>query len=117
MRISDWSSDVCSSDLPIRRGIEHGGLTPLDRSSNPRTSAMSRFLSRLSLSLIAVVAECGTTVPAPPPRWAETWFDNLPYTCPGIFEDPPRGSLTADRITGRSHVSHHHPLSVTRPHE
>src|SRR3546814_16502475 len=49
---------------PIRRGIEHGGLTPLDRSSNPRTSAMSRLLSRLSISLIAVVAACGTSAPA-----------------------------------------------------
>src|SRR3546814_9897960 len=88
MRISDWSSDVCSSDLwpsspalsasqhhlhPIRRGIEHGGLTPLDRSSNPRTSAMSRLLSRLSISLIAVVAACGTTVPAHAQSWAESW--------------------------------------------
>src|SRR3546814_13876462 len=24
MRISDWSSDVCSSDLPHRRGYAHG---------------------------------------------------------------------------------------------
>src|SRR3546814_21114359 len=24
MRISDWSSDVCSSDLPVRLGVPHG---------------------------------------------------------------------------------------------
>src|SRR3546814_2598240 len=45
--------------------------SPLDRSSNPRTSAMSRLLSRLRISLIAVVAACGTTVPAHAQSWAE----------------------------------------------
>src|SRR3546814_6344752 len=120
MRISDWSSDVCSSDLwpsspalsasqhhlhPIRRGIEHGGLTPLDRSSNPRTSAMSRLLSRLSISLIAVVAACGTTVPAHAQSWAESWFDNVTYTSPGSFEDQTRGSLTAGGMRSEEHTS------------
>src|SRR3546814_9280413 len=95
MRISDWSSDVCSSDL-------HGGLTPLDRSSNPRTSAMSRLLSRLSISLIAVVAACGTTVPAHAQSWAESWFDHVTYTSPGSFEDQTRGYLTAGGMSGRS---------------
>src|SRR3546814_16636451 len=98
MRISDWSSDVCSSDL--RRGIEHGGLTPLDRSSNPRTSAMSRLLSRLSISLIAVVAACGTTVPAHAQSWAESCLDNVPYTSRGSFEDNTRGHLTPGGVAG-----------------
>src|SRR3546814_5144757 len=29
MRISDWSSDVCSSDLTIRDGIDYGKQRPL----------------------------------------------------------------------------------------
>src|SRR3546814_2385373 len=47
MRISDWSSDVCSSDLPIVTGIDHGldGLQRgLDRNSPRR---LPRDLDRL----------------------------------------------------------------------
>src|SRR3546814_1144386 len=37
MRISDWSSDVCSSDLPHRR--DPHGLTDLPRRAQARTAA------------------------------------------------------------------------------
>src|SRR3546814_15753835 len=30
MRISDWSSDVCSSDLPAADALKQEGLAPLD---------------------------------------------------------------------------------------
>src|SRR3546814_1464666 len=99
----------------MRRGSEHGGLTPLDRSSNPRTSAMSRLLSRLSISLIAVVAACGTTVPAHAHSWAESWFDNVTYTSPGSFEDQTRGYLTAGGTSGSVHLHNAHLMSLTLP--
>src|SRR3546814_4752260 len=54
MRISDWSSDVCSSDLGrVRAFIALGGLrvmkpTPTRRSK--RTSSVSLIVSRLLLN-------------------------------------------------------------------
>src|SRR3546814_2763682 len=55
MRISDWSSDVCSSDLR-RRG---GGRAP------PDTASVDRGLSLLGASLLATVAlGWGITWPA-----------------------------------------------------
>src|SRR3546814_1926630 len=30
MRISDWSSDVCSSDLAAARGVDDVGIDPVD---------------------------------------------------------------------------------------
>src|SRR3546814_8268117 len=44
MRISDWSSDVCSSDLRVAHAMPHfgfgfvevGTLTPLPQAGNPR---------------------------------------------------------------------------------
>src|SRR3546814_3192672 len=38
MRISDWSSDVCSSDLPAGDGRQRGGIG----AENPRTEADGR---------------------------------------------------------------------------
>src|SRR3546814_8126746 len=31
MRISDWSADVCSSDLIVRNALDHGIETPAER--------------------------------------------------------------------------------------
>src|SRR3546814_5863746 len=45
MRISDWSSDVCSSDLPDRRGparIARGWLDPLARPRRAQAQADDR---------------------------------------------------------------------------
>src|SRR3546814_6906061 len=36
MRISDWSSDVCSSDLPIGSSGDRGGYSLLSRSGDGR---------------------------------------------------------------------------------
>src|SRR3546814_15325137 len=44
MRISDWSSDVCSSDLPGRR-ISTAGATPPDEAAPP--PSLARALQRL----------------------------------------------------------------------
>src|SRR3546814_12689651 len=41
MRISDWSSDVCSSDLPTRPALIRTAIT---RTPTPRTLAHTRIL-------------------------------------------------------------------------
>src|SRR3546814_3201444 len=52
MRISDWSSDVCSSDLPAFAGMtESGPWRPL---------AFQRHIAYISFP-------CTTTFPSPPP--------------------------------------------------
>src|SRR3546814_9391823 len=41
MRISDWSSDVCSSDLPLGLAALHSRKTAMQAFSNHRTSCTS----------------------------------------------------------------------------
>src|SRR3546814_2171645 len=48
MRISDWSSDVCSSDLPIGEGDQHGGVQRLGRASGPEDRSGSKALRQRS---------------------------------------------------------------------
>ncbi|WIW89934.1 conjugal transfer protein TraH [Sphingobium sp. V4] len=76
---------------------------------------MSRFLSRLSVSLIAVVTACGATAPAHAQSWAESWFDNVTYTSPGSFEDQTRGYLTAGGMSGRVDVHNDYLMSLSLP--
>src|SRR3546814_6999203 len=47
MRISDWSSDVCSSDLALRRRpvvdrVDHGGVGRVDRLDQGEPAGMRR---------------------------------------------------------------------------
>src|SRR3546814_10744777 len=59
MRISDWSSDVCSSDLIVPAHMRHldGGIVPLDQphsAGNPSESLMTAiFLTPLREQLHA----------------------------------------------------------------
>src|SRR3546814_4781087 len=46
MRISDWSSDVCSSDLVARRGEVAGCILHSDRWSQFRSRKQQRALTR-----------------------------------------------------------------------
>src|SRR3546814_3202446 len=48
MRISDWSSDVCSSDLRVRRTVAGGGgkREEQDRSGAPQAAERIRFAQR-----------------------------------------------------------------------
>src|SRR3546814_11189866 len=60
MRISDWSSDVCSSDLPDPRGVEHDE-TLLSVSATGRSETRpdeARFTA--GVSTIAASAEDAT---------------------------------------------------------
>src|SRR3546814_9539720 len=91
MRISDWSSDVCSSDLGVSSGgqvrrREHGG----DRVSSRRDrDALRRSVSAWTLELAMKFGPqpdplqvCGASrpagfaisVPSPPPRNAVTIY-------------------------------------------
>src|SRR3546814_10998776 len=71
MRISDWSSDVCSSDLPLARSIcvavstRSVAVTPsisLSVSLNPTTSGISIDTGWPSIAATASIP------PTPPPR-------------------------------------------------
>src|SRR3546814_4350319 len=52
MRISDWSSDVCSSDLPARNGrlerLARGGARHLRRPAPPQIGGKRRDILRRS---------------------------------------------------------------------
>src|SRR3546814_17290635 len=64
---------------------------------------------------MAVVAACGTTVPAHAQSWAESCFDNVTYTSPGSFEDQTRGYLTAGGMSGRVDVHNDYLMSLSLP--
>src|SRR3546814_11734723 len=46
VRISDWSSDVCSSDLPDRGGRRAGTRAAVGRAARPRPAARRRRAER-----------------------------------------------------------------------
>src|SRR3546814_12430644 len=65
MRISDWSSDVCSSDLGERFVPNDVALSPDDRLwlvTGPNMGGKSTFLRQNAL--IVVLAQAGAFVPA-----------------------------------------------------
>src|SRR3546814_20282871 len=53
MRISDWSSDVCSSDLPAGRNRGPG---------QPRRAANGRYLNHRAAGGCSVIQECAVLV-------------------------------------------------------
>src|SRR3546814_5855073 len=72
MRSSDWSSDVCSSDLPVR---QHGGWS--DGAAGPSVEARSDFRNRQRKELTTCVAwvclqVLASFASAGVPRWGAT---------------------------------------------
>src|SRR3546814_4189957 len=63
MRISDWSSDVCSSDLTVAEG---GSITYTASLTNAADTAMTVTLSNGAVINIAAGASSGTAVVAAP---------------------------------------------------
>src|SRR3546814_12876269 len=65
MRISDWSSDVCSSDLALGIVLVHGRLARLDWTWQPRRARdLARALGPVALAFVFAFA---ATRPVPPP--------------------------------------------------
>src|SRR3546814_1199463 len=63
MRISDWSSDVCSSDLKRKLSPACGRRGPFQGGKGPKTPCAGRTSVRLlPHRFLALLAECG---PAP----------------------------------------------------
>src|SRR3546814_10633389 len=62
MRISDWSSDVCSSDLPFRHGFFDGiaGVDPFDHlfGRGEGEFALTKTLPITDLVFFSVVGDC-----------------------------------------------------------
>src|SRR3546814_7194363 len=56
MRISDWSSDVCSSDLPSGRGCANSGVRATIAVFVQPTETMYRILTLAAASLAALLA-------------------------------------------------------------
>ncbi|UZW57695.1 conjugal transfer protein TraH [Sphingobium sp. JS3065] len=68
-----------------------------------------------TLTVLALLATCGTAMPAHAQSWAEHWFDNVTYTSPGRFEDQTRGYVTAGGMSGRIDVHSDYLMSLTMP--
>src|SRR3546814_1798538 len=63
MRISDWSSDVCSSDLTINEIVESGArlVISADRAPHMLDAVDPRILSRLAGGLVADISRLTST--------------------------------------------------------
>src|SRR3546814_8570628 len=75
MRISDWSSDVCSSDLPVRHGaaerlrIRNALITAM--LDHALADGITRFTGVVEAGFLAQILRMGwrCTTPAPPRRF------------------------------------------------
>src|SRR3546814_5545994 len=107
MRISDWSSDVCSSDLNVHRSLSRWGQLSqrdeyLDRRARP-LSAPAQILQPVSPAA-AYRLGCDRK-----PRTAQDLVDSgLPYFVPPRRADADlwRESRTGDRKSTRLNSSH-----------
>src|SRR3546814_17786975 len=71
MRISDWSSDVCSSDLLIQRKARRLPLLAIDIETEPREISANRidifFLRPLKVGVVDPQQEPPAMLPRPQP--------------------------------------------------
>src|SRR3546814_19692061 len=71
MRISDWSSDVCSSDLLIQRKARRLPLLAIDIETEPREISANRidifFLRPLAVGVVAPQQDPPAMLPRPQP--------------------------------------------------
>src|SRR3546814_11139520 len=119
MRISDWSSDVCSSDF-LLRAAGHPARRQADRqrpSRHPHRQAAPALPG-----LHAVAAAVGMTqprapipappLPAPPPPAPPPLLLPLDHP-PAPYPEPTHSHTSATSATPRLH---HHPPDGPRPH-
>src|SRR3546814_20723152 len=70
MRISDWSSDVCSSDLQLnRRFIANVGLTPKEYRARLRLARAHGMIRHTGKSMTQIAVECAYSDGAHLSRW------------------------------------------------
>src|SRR3546814_20767636 len=71
MRISDWSSDVCSSDLLIQRKARRLPLLAIDIETEPREISANRidifFLRPLEVGFVEPQQDPPSSLPRPQP--------------------------------------------------
>src|SRR3546814_2926464 len=104
MRISDWSSDVCSSDLKVRADtvrrngmagtadtVARSSLSPATRRGNPAAVAFVRE-SLLRQDPVGYAAHCEALAEAQP-------ADHAAIACPTLL-------VTGDRKSTRLNSSH-----------
>src|SRR3546814_13146699 len=98
MRISDWSSDVCSSDLLVRLGWRLGHKPPPLPAEMP---GWEKFLSRVThmafYALLLILPLSGWTFSSAGQN-SLNWF--------GLFDIPKFGLTKEDAITGIAHETH-----------
>src|SRR3546814_17878358 len=110
MRISDWSSDVCSSDLTIGDG--------------ERKRIMGRSIWVLAVALGVTLGACRAMVPPVPPSAAHAPPPDATGTCrataPAAAKPPirrsttPRPAVIADALDTAS-CPYHHPQAAATP--
>src|SRR3546814_9662613 len=81
MRISDWSSDVCSSDLGVHAGIDEGHVDPLALADALRECGIDLGKTPLELHVGIVVAHA-LGLPGVQ-RILVQWFGNPHAIVPG----------------------------------
>src|SRR3546814_14892600 len=75
MRISDWSSDVCSSDLQLnRRFIANVGLTPKEYRARLRLARAHWMIRHTGKSMTQIAVECAYSDGAHLSRWFKAHF-------------------------------------------
>src|SRR3546814_15457690 len=113
MRSSDWSSDVCSSDLPVR---QHGGWS--DGAAGPSVEARSDFRNRhrkelttcvawVCLQVLASFASAGV-----PSRGATSKAISFAVRPPGFFGPHSSPMTKKGRTAGRERVCKYEYLRV-----
>src|SRR3546814_16681635 len=103
MRISDWSSDVCSSDLAMTNGARDMLSTPPARKSSPWAVATERAASAIAArplpqSLFTVCAARLVGRPATSAAWRATFRASYP----AWLVQP---MITSSKFTGRQEDS------------
>src|SRR3546814_3154543 len=100
MRISDWSSDVCSSDLAVTGTC----LISFDRNRYSVLSTMARRTVQVRAYADRIIVRCGEEVVAEHPRTFgrnRTIYDPWHYL-PVLARKP--GALRNGAQIGRAHV-------------
>src|SRR3546814_6382405 len=94
MRISDWSSDVCSSDLVTRTDLGHLKDNIRTKREKARKSYTIRYVVHFGNAFWALFRERGT-VRQPPRPWAGPTFERLQMQLLNTMLDTLRKRTTA----------------------
>src|SRR3546814_8485503 len=117
MRISDWSSDVCSSDLPKLRGARDGAEPGRTRADDGDPNRLAHAAAAPTVLPSIVLTQARTSIPPPSPSPWRPICGCDPDLCPGrsgyapgsggrSTQNAPSGEFEEDRKSTRLNSSH-----------